>query len=176
MADRIDCHITGTVNLAKELDEFKGSIQRRIIRPALQDVGKYFEDLIKSKCNFEHGWSKGLIRDAIVSKVAISTTSLSARVTIGPTSESTPHGKSITTRPDIYALGVEYGLKNPRVDSNRAGEKVSKHRTDGGVPDYPMQPFMRPAWDEGQDPALTMFVNRVVAELERRNKTGKLNI
>jgi len=173
--DRVDVVIIGTVNLVRELDEFKGSIQRRIIRPALDDVGKYFQDLIQSNCNFEHGWSEGLIKNSIVYKTSISTKSLSARVAIGPTSASTPHGKSITTRPDIYAIWVEYGLKNAREGGVRTGSKVSKHRSDGGVPDYPVQPFMRPSFDAGSAKALEIFVNRVVSELEKRNRSGKLN-
>jgi HK97 gp10 family phage protein len=165
----IDVQITGTINLQKALDEFSGSIQRRIIRPALQDVGAYFVSEIRQNCNFTHGYSTGALADSIIAITTISNSTGKQRgqVKIGPTYQAVPHGNSSTTRPGIYALWVEYGLKNPRVGGLRSGKK---DKNTGNVPNYPAQPFMRPAFDNGATKSIEIFRDRVMQEIARRTK------
>ena len=168
MADNIEVQITGTINLKKALDEFKGSIQRRIIRPALKDVGEFFKTTIKEHCHFEHEYSKGAVLASIdYSQSTVSVNKQQGRVLIGPTL-GTKHGNSPTTDPGIYSLWIEYGLKNPRVGGTRMGKK-SKPGKAGEVPNYPAQPFMRPAFESGARQAIEVFTNRVMREIASRN-------
>lgn len=169
MAIRIDVQVTGTLNLKKELDDFSGSIQRRIIRPALEKVGAYFVGVIQENIHPAHD-TDGVLKGSIgYSRPTVSVRAQQGRILIGPRMMGSAHHdlNSATTDPGIYALWVEYGLKNPREAGKRSGKKDKKA---GQVPNFTPQPFMRPAFDQGAETAIEVFRDAVNEGIESRQK------
>lgn len=146
MGTKINCQVTGTINLKKELDNFSQRTLTKVIKLALEAVGELFKEAIKANCNFTHGYSTGAIRESIDYNTRMYPAKGRGTVLIGPTMTAA-HGKDGSTSPGVYAMFVEYGLK---------------------VKKYPKQPFIRPAFDANADKAIEVFRDKVMEGISTR--------
>ena len=183
--------IAGLSELNKLLQELPVRIERNIIQSGIRNAANIFRDRARANAPQENGILKKAIKTAVNTKYGLT----KATIYIDRTKRYTVRvgsGKNKTTRSStaFYAHFIEFGTgtfySGSGSRSKRQPYKIPKPgkkrltMPDGGVrtsvehPGIRPQPFMRPAFDGGQNQALERFrqyiFDRLPIEIEKLKK------
>ena len=134
----VEVHISGLQELQQKLDALPTKLAKRVLRPSLEDAGAIIQQAIGVRAPRQTGFLTTHIGvDVVVHN------DLSASVKVGP-----EKGQA-----SMEALFAELGTA-PHTETSKNGKSFTH-------PGQPATPFIRPAFAESSDAALTALVTNI---------------
>jgi HK97 gp10 family phage protein len=131
MEVKVDVRLNG---IEEKLEQLGPKLAKSHLRKALRDAAKIWEIEAKVRAPVD----TGALRDSIQTKIRMSPRQDRGSASVGPMMGTAGAVKDSSQDPGVYGKFVELGLKSKQ---------------------YPMQPFLRPAFDSRSQQVLDKFVD-----------------
>jgi HK97 gp10 family phage protein len=183
--------IAGLKELNTLLQELPVRMERNIMQSGIRAAGNIFRDRARANAPVENGILRKAIKNAVKTKYGITTSTIYIdRVTRYTVRVGSGANKATRSSTAFYAHFIEFGTgsfyqgkgsrskRKPYVIPKPGRDKKRLTLPDGGVrtsvehPGIRPQPFMRPAFDGGQNQALETFRQYIFDRLP--NEIAKL--